>query len=354
LLTAGLRAFLAVRLPVRQPAGAGSRHVPAGRPAATLEAFISEVGGRVACLALSRDPNAKVTILMFPPGATEPAYVAKVPTTDVAARSVEREAAFLASVAGLDFVTVPGIIGQVAHLGRPVLVTTALPGRSMLAAYHTWHHTARQDSVGADYAAAGGWLARLQNATASGTTSLAAALDGVVDAIRDRFGDRQGLAADLASLDALRSRLDGYRVARSVVHGDFWPGNVLIRGGQVSGVVDWEMASTGGAARDLARFVIAYSMYLDRHTRPGTRVAGHPGLRAGRWGAGVEYAMNGTGWYPDLARGFMREGLERLGVPGHCWRDVLLADLAVMAAEADHAEFAWNHLMLVRRLREPS
>jgi hypothetical protein len=64
--------------------------------------------------------------------------------------------------------------------------------------------------------------------------------------------------------------------------------------------------------------------------------------------------MNGTGWYPGLARAFVREGLERLGVPGGCWRDVLLADLAVMAAQADHAEFAWNHLLAFRRLRERS
>jgi hypothetical protein len=120
-------------------------------------------------------------------------------------------------------------------------------------------------------------------------------------------------------------------------------------------VVDWEMAGLGaGAARDLARFVIAYSMYLDRHTRAGSTVAGHRGLRAGVWGAGVEYAMKGTGWYPGLVRDFMREGLERLGVPGHCWRDVLLADLAAIAAEADHAGFALNHLMLFRRLRERS
>jgi hypothetical protein len=31
---------------------------------------------------------------------------------------------------------------------------------------------------------------------------------------------------------------------------------------------------------------------------------------------------------------------------------VLLADLAAIAAEADHAEFAWNHLLLLRRLRD--
>ena len=47
-------------------------------PPRTLAGFIDQVGGRAACLAVSRDPNAKVTVLLFPPGATRPAYVAKV------------------------------------------------------------------------------------------------------------------------------------------------------------------------------------------------------------------------------------------------------------------------------------
>jgi aminoglycoside phosphotransferase (APT) family kinase protein len=333
----------------------GSRRADAGDiTARTLTELIDEVGGRVACLAVSRDPNAKLTILLFPPGQGRPAYVAKVPTTDAAARSVEREAARLADIAALECgPAVPRIAGHVEHLGHPVLVTTAQPGRSMLAAYHAWHHTARPASVAADYAAAGTWLGALHRSTATGTVSLGSALDGVADAISARFG--RGAVADIASLGALHGRLAGHRVPAGVVHGDFWPGNLLIAGGRIRGVIDWEMSRrSGDSTRDLARFVVAYSMYLDRHTRAGSRVHGHTGLRAGRWGAGVEYAMNGTGWYPGLARAFLREGLGRLGVPASCWRDVLLADLAATAAEADHAGFAWNHLMLFRRLREHS
>jgi hypothetical protein len=79
-------------------------------------------------------------------------------------------------------------------------------------------------------------------------------------------------------------------------------------------------------------------------------VTGHPGLRADRWGAGVEYAIDGAGWYPDLVRSFVMTGLERLSVSPSCWRDVLLADLATTAATADHDDFARNHLLLFRRL----
>jgi Phosphotransferase enzyme family len=325
----------------------------------SLAAFIEETGGRAACLAISRDPNAKVTILLFPPGSRRPAYVAKVPTTDTAARSVEREAARLAELAerplGPAGGTVPRIIGRFDYGGRTALVTTALPGRSMLAAYHAWHHTARPNSVAADFAVASEWLAGLQRATARGAGCLDGALDGIAEAIRSRFGGRPGTDADLGQLDSLRTRLAGVRVPRGVTHGDFWPGNLLVSEGRVSGVIDWEMARVSGlGTSDLGRFAIAYSLYLDRHTRRGGRVPGHPGLRAGGWGAGVEYVMRGTGWYPDLARAFVRRGLERLGVPGSHWHDVLLADLAAVAAEADHAEFAWNHLLLFRRLGDRS
>lgn len=322
----------------------------------TLASFIDEVGGRAACLALSRDPNAKLTILLFPPGTERPAYVAKLPTTEVAVRNVERETALLTALASCQLAatssTVPRVVARLEHRGWPVLVTTALPGRSMLAAYHSWRHTARRDAVAADLAAAGGWLSGLHRNSASGACGMETPLDEVAEAIRVRFG-RHDTAADLACVAGLRQRLAGFTVPTSVVHGDFWPGNLLVSNGRVSGVIDWEMARLDGpATRDLARFAISYSLYLDRHTRPGRRVPGHPGLRAGRWGSGVDYVMNGTGWYPSLVRSFVREGLERLGVPGYCWRDLLLAELAAIAAEADHAEFARNHLLLFRRLQD--
>ncbi len=135
------------------------------------------------------------------------------------------------------------------------------------------------------------------------------------------------------------------------MHGDFWPGNVLMSDGQVRGVIDWESSRPDGLlTRDLARFAIAYSLYLDRHTRPGRRVSGHAGLRAGEWGAGLDYAFNGIGWYPDLVHQFMADGLRRLGVDPTCVADVVLAEIACIAAEADNPEFAKSHLRLLRRL----
>jgi aminoglycoside phosphotransferase len=322
---------------------------------ATLADLIDLVGGRVACLAMSEDRNAKVTVLLFPPGQDRPGYVAKVPTTPTAAGQVTREAAVLGDPAlralGPIGATIPRPVMTVEHLGRPVLVTSGLPGRNMFAEYHSWRHTARAATVRADFAAAGRWLSELHRHTARSGCDLASMLDGAAESIARRFGDDAATAADLDRLEGLRCRLSGHRLARVMQHGDFWPGNLLTSDGRVSGVIDWEHARPDGVpVRDLARFAISYSLYLDRHTRPGRRVAGHPGLRADRWGAGLEYAVGAPGWYPELVRGFVAGGLRRLGVPANRWRDVMLAELASIAAETDHPGFARSHLLLFRRL----
>ncbi|HEY6427363.1 MAG TPA: aminoglycoside phosphotransferase family protein [Acidimicrobiales bacterium] len=320
-----------------------------------LSDVLHDCHGRVVCLALSKDPNAKMTILLFPPGEEQPKNAAKVPTTSVAAGRVRHEAIVLASIdrerLGPISRTVPEVAEVVEHMGWPVLVTTALPGRLMLASYHQWRYTARPLSVKSDFDAAGRWLAVFQGAMATGDTELARMTDGLAADLVRQFGDNVITNKDIDIVLALHDRLDRHSVGRGLVHGDFWPGNLLMNDCQVSGVIDWESASPDGLlTRDLARFAIAYSLYLDRHTRSGRRVPGHAGLRAGTWGAGLEYALNGTGWYPELVHRFMAEGLQRLGVDPSCAGDVILAEIACIAAEADNPEFAKSHLRLLRRL----
>ena len=46
-------------------------------------------------------------------------------------------------------------------------------------------------------------------------------------------------------------------------HGDFWPGNVLVGGGQKLTVVDWEIVRRGCGATDLGQFA-AEAWLLDR------------------------------------------------------------------------------------------
>lgn len=79
-------------------------------------------------------------------------------------------------------------------------------------------------------------------------------------------------------------------------------------------------------------------------------MAGHPGLRAGRWGAGIEYGLNGRGWFPGLFRQFIEGGLARLGADPDAWRDSALIGLVDVAATADHIDFARRHWELFDRL----
>ena len=71
-------------------------------PAAAFADLVQAAKGRVVCLAMSKDPNAKMTVLLFAPGGSAPERVAKVPTTDAAAVQVEAEAAVLHQLALLD------------------------------------------------------------------------------------------------------------------------------------------------------------------------------------------------------------------------------------------------------------
>ncbi|HXM58280.1 MAG TPA: hypothetical protein VOB72_22965, partial [Candidatus Dormibacteraeota bacterium] len=118
----------------------------------------------------SKDPNAKVTVLLIRAGDEHPAVVAKVPTTDGAAAAVERERELLCAVHRLDLgplrPTVPAVIGTVEWCGRPVLLTSGMAGSPMSTAYHRWRHLASPAAVGADFRAAGDWLDAFQLWTA--------------------------------------------------------------------------------------------------------------------------------------------------------------------------------------------
>ena len=160
-----------------------------------------------------------------------------------------------------------------------------------------------------------------------------------------------GLRAVVERVECACATLHAHRAPRTVVHGDLWCGNVLVRDGGVSGVVDWEEAELRGEPlRDLARFALTYALYLDRHTRPGARVAGHPGLTAGTWGCGIDHLLSGSGWICDLLRAFLRLGMRRLGVPGELWPELIVAGVAEVAARADDDGFARHHLRVLARI----
>jgi Phosphotransferase enzyme family len=319
-----------------------------------LRRFVEESGLQSVVIGVSKDPNAKLTVLLVAPGSGKPMLVAKVPTSDAAAVAVEAEMAILRGLRGLkpwhSSPTLPRVVDVVELDGRPSMVTTALGGVPMTASYLRWRHTASRRRVAADFAAASGWLAQFQSETAGALAPLD--LDGgVARRLRERFAGDDRLDSDLRRLAEIHGRLSFHRVRRCAVHGDFWPGNILLTGERVSGVVDWEAgALSGEPVRDLVRFALMYALYLDRRTHSARHVSGHPGLRASAWGAGVEYALNHDAWFPRMFRRFLSHGLSRLGAAPECWRDAALAGVAEVAALTDDPEFGRRHLELFRRL----
>jgi aminoglycoside phosphotransferase (APT) family kinase protein len=323
---------------------------------ASLWEFVRASGLAPLVICDSKNPNAKFTVVLVSRASGRAVLAIKAPTTDAAARAVEAESRMLLQLRDLDLTmgsTIPRFQETVELDGRPALVMTAVDGASMRTSYLRWRHTARRSSVEADFAAVETWLADFQGATATGIAPLEP--DGALQSrIAERFAGHTGLDQDLEQYVELCGRLRPYTTPRTAVHGDLWTNNLLLREGRVSGVVDWEGGEReGGPARDVARFALMYALFLDRRTRAGRRVAGHRAVRAGAWGATVEYAIGGCGWFPDLFRDFLQRNLVRLGAPASAWRDAALAGVAEVAALADDDEFARLHLELFRRLASP-
>jgi aminoglycoside phosphotransferase (APT) family kinase protein len=316
--------------------------------------YIQASGLRSIVLGTSKDPNAKVTVLLVSPETCAPVLAVKAPTTEAAARAVEAEAQMLDELAHLRLgglaQTIPRVVAEVEFEGRPAVVTTAVPGKPLTTSYISPRHTSRRDRVAADFAAAGAWLADFQQATEGEVAAID--MDGAVALrLRERFPAMERLEADLECLCAIHDRLGRETGPRTAVHGDLWFGNLLMIRGRISGVVDWEAGTTSGEPlRDLVRFAHMYALFLDRRTRAGRPVDGHPGLRASGFGAGVEFAVDGTGWFPDLFKRFLVDGLTRIGASPERWRDAALAGIAEVAALTDDHLFAQRHLELFERL----
>lgn len=319
-----------------------------------LRMLLSTPGSRVILLDGSRDPNSGVTLLITAPDSTEPHLAVKIATTAAAAEVIAREARLLVELRGRPLPqvdkTLPRHLGIFDADGMLASATSVVPGVPMRTSYHEFRHLGRPDSVRGDFAAAQDWLMAL-HADSMTVAAPIALLDGVAAQIAARWPDDPRTLDLTERLGPLAARLSSAGTQRTVVHGDFWAGNLLISHDTVTGVVDWAAAELSGEPlRDVVRFALSYSLYLDRHTRPGRRVSGHPGLRADGWGAGIRYGLSGQGWYGQLVRRFVESALVRLGAPGGLWRDALLAGLGEIAATADHADFAIQHRDLLLQL----
>lgn len=318
---------------------------------AALASVMTQTGRDAVVICISKDPNAKLTVVLVDGTGGGAELVAKVATTPLADTVVEREFATLESL-HREFdhpmmAVVPRPLGLLDAGGRVALLMSARPGVPMLTTYQRGRHTAQPSSVEADFRAAHNWLVGFQGVSAGST------LDS------GRLGDElalERLARRYPDSDA-SERIEPQlrRLARSrrgtAAHGDLWAGNLLLAGGAVSGVVDWEAGERwGDPLSDVVRFALSYALYLDRKTPSGRRVAGHRQLRCGDWGAGIRYAVQAEGWFPRLFRQFLSANLERLGLPGSAWPQLCLAGLVDVAVSADHADFGRRHLDLAVEL----
>ncbi len=329
--------------------------VPAGdAPAASvMELLRGTPGHRAVVVGPSKDPNAKVTLLLVSDHTGLPVMAVKVPTTPLAAAAVESETAALlelhARYPDVALETVPRVVRTVEFESLRAVVMTAVRGTPMTSEYMRGGGSLRTRTE-THLRAVSEWLASFHSATAAGS----AAIDmdaGVTSGLRARFHDDERLPDDLASLAAIHAGLRTEFAPRTVVHGDLWFGNVLVERGRVTGVVDWEAACLcGEPVRDLARFAIMYALYLDHGTSVARRLRVFDRKRSRPWGAGVEFALNGTGWFPELFRAFLRDGLRRLGASPAVWREAALAGLADVAARTDDPAYGRLHLELFRRL----
>ena len=154
---------------------------------------------------------------------------------------------------------------------------------------------------------------------------LATWVDGPLAAIRHAYA-ASGSAANLDRLSAeLHTALRGREVVTAYVHGDFWPGNVLIEHEQeefrVSGIVDWENASSAGLPDlDLVHWWLTTrpgqlgTVVLQALERPQSVLEG-----LGRWGVtlpnndlDLRHLILQT-WLGHVAAGLCRASTNRVG-----------------------------------------
>ena len=323
-------------------------------------AALTDPHSRGVLLAASRDPDAKVTFVLTRPLGSPPRedltpLAVKVPLTPIASTAVEEEGRMLVELRRMQLGELAGTVPRYVESlpidgARTALVSTALPGAPMTVGYHEWLHTARPAAVRRDFRLALGWLAEFQTRTETGTAPLTWAAE-VADDLRGRWDGHPHLPAALERLAAAQRRFGDTPAPRTAVHGDFWFGNVLLHRGGVAGVVDWEAGTAEGwPLQDVARFVLSYLLYLDRHTRPDKRVLGHRSMRRTGFAPGVWYGLMGGGWLPRTARTALADALARLGLPRTWWYAVAQTGVGEVAAWADDEEFGAGHLELLAGL----
>ena len=209
------------------------------------------------------DPATALVFLLFEDDSPHPSAVAKVARSAAADAAVHAECRGIevarSSLSGACRSVVPENLAAGVLNGRAYAMWTARPGRG------EWHHTftlgdARRAAP--RLRAALDWAAQAAQATA-GTAIAACEWLGAWDGVQTALATAGVTPALLAALHRRVAPAWDRPWPAALLHGDFFPGNVLFEGNRVTGVVDWGGAvARGPAFVDRLTYELAFALHL--------------------------------------------------------------------------------------------
>jgi aminoglycoside phosphotransferase (APT) family kinase protein len=192
------------------------------------------------------------------------------------------------------------------ELGAPFVVMTRLPGRSYIIWEPDQSFAIAPESLPPMWIDGARALARIHGIDHrrllggwEAPTSLTEELDRWLALVRhSEDASWRAILVELSS--ALRSSMPGDEPV-GLIHGDFQPGNILYAGGEVSGVVDWDLAAIGPQGTDLGWYLMmADADNWDAAWRP-VGAASRADIVAAYTGAGGR-ALADLGWHQAFAQ----------------------------------------------------
>jgi SAM-dependent methyltransferase len=284
-----------------------------------------------------RPSTGMVTVLLFRPGERSPSVVAKLPRYGPTGEPLRREAAALERVRGAitggalaDRVrdAIPRPLGLHDVEGTEVLLQTGMPGGHLVAASAGGRLHPRKLARWLDLML--DWCLKLQAASAHQVTVDDALVTRKLEPLAaeglEAMGADQRVAALLDRCLEAAAGLHGTALPLVVCHGDYWAGNVMVAGGRVRGVIDWERAGLDELPLwDLVKAVGSAAYHLDRYRSLPRRGPGAlPGWGdLGPWAgigdppfaAGFRAAFVQRGWLAGVSSDALTRAFLRGGIP---------------------------------------